>query len=245
MSHSPWSDAGLVGVAARSVALCVLAACAPEGFDSRAADPCVGDASPQSIDAVVDHLNTLPRPVTAPCVVRSLARPLRVEATSDPLSAQPADGPESPRFFFHVEGFRIALVGTGDGARVIEFGEGVDDLHSIKGELPMPITRPVSVDDPHDEIADDRYGTGCAVCHVEQQERPVRGWSSVVIRPEDDSLVDLGGLATDALACARDPDPDDDRCALLIAIFEAGVVHTPFPAHYPTLVELAEAGPFH
>jgi len=225
-------------------ALLIVAACSPERSDPGAADPCDGQAAPQSIDAVVDHLNTLPQPVTAPCVVRSLARPLRVEATSDPLSAQPADGPDSPRFFFHVGDLRIALVATGDGAGVIEFGEATDALHSVKGELPMPITTELSAEDPHDEIADDQYGTGCAVCHVEQEALPGGGWSSIVIRPEDHSLVDLGGLARQAPGCVLEADPDDARCALLVAIFEGEVVHTPFPAAYPTLVELAEAGPF-
>jgi hypothetical protein len=229
---------------AGALALLGFGACAPPPSDSAAADPCAGEAAPQSIDAVVEHLNTLPRPVTAPCVVRSLARPLRVEATADPLSAQPADGPDSPRFFLHVGPVRIAVVGTGDGAKVIEFGEATDDLHTIKGELPMPITTELSAEDPHDEIADAQYGTGCAICHVEQEALPGGGWSSIVIRPEDDSLVDLGGLARDAASCAGDPDPGDDRCALLIAIFEGEVVHTPFPTRYPTLVELAEAGPF-
>ena len=220
------------------------AACAPERPAPQGPDPCVGSATPHSIDAVVAHLNRLPRPVTAPCVVRSLARPLQVEATSDPLSAQPADGPDSPRFFFEMGHFRIALVATGEGANVIEFGEGVDALHSIKGELPLPITAEIAPADPHEQIADARYGTGCAVCHVEQEARPDGGWSSIVIRPEADSLVDLDHLARQVPDCALEDDPEDARCALILAIFEGEVQHAPFPSHYPTLIELAEAGPF-
>ncbi len=222
----------------------LLAACAPDRPRSEGPGPCAGQAAPHSIDAVVDHLNTLPMPITAPCVVRSLARPLQVEATADPLSAQPADGPDSPRFFFSMGHFRIALVATGPGATVIEFGEAVDPLHSIKGELPLPITAEIDPEDPHDQIADPRYGTGCAVCHVEQEALPDGRFSSIVIRPEPDSLVPLDNLARQVPECALDDDPDDARCALLLAIFEGEVQHAPFPSHYPTLLELAEAGPF-
>src|SRR4051794_26926429 len=73
-----------------------------------AADRCVAPAgttsSPQTIADVVELLNAMPKPVSLPCFLSTLARPLEVHATLSVTSAQPAVGKRSPRIFIFLDG---------------------------------------------------------------------------------------------------------------------------------------------
>src|SRR5450432_198125 len=53
--------------------------------------------NPQSIAETITLLNALPKPLSIPCFLESLARPIPVLATFGVLSAQPAVGVRSPR----------------------------------------------------------------------------------------------------------------------------------------------------
>lgn len=221
------------------VLLLGVVACGPASDDTGPVDPCVAaraSEAPQTLEAMVEHLNTLPMPVDAACIVRSLPRPLPTEAIDGLFSAQPSDGVDSPRLFFFLDDLTVSLVPTGPGSQVIEFGQHTDALNTRKGELPLPITAPLDPLAPVHHIEDDRYGTTCAVCHVDQVAHPDGGFTSVAIGPDDDTAVDLWSLQATLDVCG--PAGGPPRCALLEAVFEEEVVHEPFDEDYPTLGEL-------
>ncbi|MEZ4320496.1 MAG: hypothetical protein R3F61_23650 [Myxococcota bacterium] len=191
---------------------------------------------------MVHHLNTLPTPIDAACIVRSLERPLSVEATVNPFSAQPADGTRSPRIFLFSDTLSISLVATGVGADVVELGEATGDVQSLKGELALPIEASVAPSAPHDRIVDPTEGvegTVCRACHDDEApwpDAPGEAFASVAIRPDRDSLLDLDLLAELADGC--DPTVEPERCAFMDALFAGEVEHQPFPERFPTIFEL-------
>jgi len=201
-------------------------------------EACTGEASPGSIAEMVDHINTLPLPVDVPCLLDSLARPLQVELTDNPISAQPADGPDSPRMFFFLGDLTMSIVPSGPGSHVIEFGEDIGGTLSLKGEIEVPVTETLSQDAPYVRIEHEVYGTVCAVCHIEQESHPSGGMASVAIRPTERSLVPLSNLRAVAMDCA--PDTRHGRCGVLVAMFEGSVEHHPFSIDLPTILDLTE-----
>ena len=191
--------------------------------------PREGDARPGDLADFASWIDTLPAPVDAACVVHGLARPLQVEATRSPLSAQPGTR-ESPRLFLFSDDLVISLVPAGVGRDLLELGEVVDASHSIKAELELPIEPPLAEDALFERIRQDD-GSHCAACHTE--ERP--DLASRVIRPEPDTLFELDELHDEAKGCSG----DRDRCDLLRALFAGSVEHHPFDAHFPTFSQLA------
>lgn len=215
-------------------ALFLVVACGPPPDRCLPADGEPRD--PQTIAEVVDLMNDLPQPVTPACLVESLERPLRVEATDSFLSAQPAAGARSPRLFLTTGDVVLSVVPDGDGAELLEFGEKTTHGRSIKGELDMPAWGPIPQSAPFDKVAAEDGGTACALCHGEEAtwDATLGAHDSVAVRPTDDSLVDLAILRDLAEVC--DPLSEPERCAMLSALFDHGeVVHAPFPADYPTL----------
>ncbi len=106
------------GAPVRNVCLVALV-----GFACRAEpDPCAVDGSPTTIDALVGHIDSLPRPVDTACLIRSLERSLQVESSTNPFSAQPALSRNSPRIFLFSGELAISVVPEGIGAEVVEFG---------------------------------------------------------------------------------------------------------------------------
>jgi hypothetical protein len=199
---------------------------------------CAGDADPQTIEQAVAWMAALPPPVDAPCLVAGLRRPLRVEATTGPFSAQPADGEASPRLFFSTGGLRLSLVGSGPGAGVVELGELVDGAHSRKAELPLPVAPGATAQDAFDQIAHPVYGTGCAVCHIDTWDDPRGGQVSIAIRPTPGTEVGIDALSALADGCAQAGAAADARCALITEVVSGEVRPDPSPAAWPTLFEL-------
>src|SRR4051812_3519066 len=76
-----------------------------------------------TIAAAVNRLNALPQPVTAPCFIASLPRPLDVVGTNSVFSAQPASSNQSPRMFVFLPALVASVVPEGDGAGVIELSQ--------------------------------------------------------------------------------------------------------------------------
>ncbi|MCB9674388.1 MAG: hypothetical protein H6737_04680 [Alphaproteobacteria bacterium] len=216
----------------RPLLLLALAGCGPQP------SVCAGDAAPATIDAMVAHLDTLPGPVDAACILASLERPLHVEATTNPFSAQPADGPLSPRLFVFLDTLSLSLVPSGMGSEVVEFGEKIDALHTLKGELHLPVEQPVDPLGPHHRILEGQ-GTVCRICHIEEDPVPVGddvGYASIAIKPDEETVMDLDVLRDVADGCRPIGEP---RCAVLAALFDGDVEHQPFPEAYPTIFDLA------
>jgi hypothetical protein len=197
-------------------------------------DPCALQARPASIDEVLDTLERLPSPVSLECFLVSLQRPLGLELTSDVFSAQPADGPDSPRVFVRNEGLTMSVVPTGEARRLLEFGEHHPSGLTVKAELEFPVALPLAPDAPFERVHTYEDGTSCGVCHGGETEVQDGRYASAPLRPRDSRLVPLDELLRVRASC--DEGGDDERCAMLSALLDHGeVVHDPFPEDYPTL----------
>lgn len=223
----------------RVVALMACVACGADPSSGGAADPCRGDAAPDSLEAFEAHVDTLPSPVTVPCVIRSLARPLRLVGTTDTFSAQPADGVESPRVFVLLDQLTVSVVPTGEGAPLIELGEHVDGRSTRKGELVLPARTPLAPGAVLEQVADPDAGTTCAVCHTEQVPHPNGGWTSVALRPRPAHRVTVSDLRWASQPCWRQDAPA--RCGVIEALLDGDVEDGDFPSTYPTIDDLSGA----
>jgi hypothetical protein len=204
-----------------------LLACAQER------DPCALDAHPASIDEALSTLEELPSPVSLECFLVSLERPLGLELTSDVFSAQPADGPDSPRIFLRNESLTMSVVPSGEASRLLEFGEHHPSGLTVKAELEFPVELPLDPVAPFERVHTYEDGTSCGVCHGGETLVESGRYASAPLRPRDSRLVPLESLqrARDACGSSR-----EERCAMLSALLDHGeVVHDPFPSEYATL----------
>ena len=89
---------------------------------------------PQNINDVILLLNSMPKPVTMPCYLQVLKRPLRANATASILSVQPAADENNPRIFlFSGPSLIQSFVPMESSSKAIEFSFLLDDVTSIKG----------------------------------------------------------------------------------------------------------------
>lgn len=200
-----------------------------------AADPCSIGGAPTSIDGLVVHLEALPEPIDPVCLVRSLERPLQLEATSNSGSAQPAAGEERPRLFLTSGALTLSLGTVGYGLERVEFSEDLGEGFTRKGELVFPITAPIDGAAMYDHLLlEEGEGSTCQVCHPQETIHPEGGFVSVGLRTDDRFAVSLDALGQVAADCNR-PGPE---CDLLRAVFEDEVVHQPLSTEWATLDEL-------
>jgi hypothetical protein len=188
-------------------------------------------SSPRSIAEVVDWLNALAKPVSLPCFLETLARPLELYASESLFSAQPAVGRRSPRIFLFAEPLTMTIAAAGAGRHLLEFGERRSDTTSLKGEIPFPVTAELREEDPFehlisDLVPSDSVFTTCSACH--DGERPdeaitfARAFVSQALRPLPAERVSLNELNAEARTCDFDAEPE--RCAMLSALFSQGDV---------------------
>lgn len=194
--------------------------------------------SPKTIRQAIDLINKLDKPVRLSCYIAALKRPLKVSLTSSRLSAQPADGEDSPRIFIHNERLISSVVPSGRGADLLEFSELINNQESIKAELEFPIESEISYAKAFDRI---NIGgqTTCSACH--NQERLAKdiedyeAYISVAIRPT--SKVTVTEFKTWYHSCELQQFRDE-RCDLIIALFSNGeLLDGAFPAEMPTFIE--------
>lgn len=195
---------------------------------------------PTSIVEIVDHLNTLPKPVGLPCLLRSLPRPLALHATRSTLSAQPSVGLRSPRIFVLYERLTMSIALDGMGKNLLEFGEHRPQARSLKAEIEFPVAEELSHGAPFQRVLyKDTQQTGCAFCHAaESRDESIDfapGYDSVALRPVDrQETISVAALATLRAECDSEAEPL--RCAMLDSLFARGMpVDQAFPADYATL----------
>lgn len=227
--------------------------------DPRCVAPEGVSTAPHSIADVVTLLNALPKPVTVPCFVASLARPLSLHAVNSPFSAQPAQGRRSPRIFLFFPGLIMSIVPSGPGAHLLEFGETRPDAQSLKAELEFPIEGQLDEPSPYHRVYFSETLTTCGFCHQNERRDESIGsplaMISPALRPRPEQRVLLDELAAQVALCdsgavagapaSEIPNvPTDagadagvteaERCEMLHAIFDqqpAPVEHE-FPTTY-------------
>jgi hypothetical protein len=192
---------------------------------------------PTNIEQTRLLVNALPKPLSLPCFVESLARPLRLFASRSLLSAQPATGVRSPRLFLFVGANVMTIVPEGDGAHLLELGEQRPDFRSLKAEIAFPVTAELPPDAPFSRAMFNDQVTGCAFCHAFEEQDPsidyARAFVSEALRPLDGERVAIESVRAEHARCDATREPE--RCALLRALFAWGPTEEqPFPAEMPT-----------
>jgi len=234
------ATAGTAGAAGTAGTATGTAGTAGAAGASACRPPAGVSGSPRTIEEAVTLLNALPKPTSVACFLESLDRPIEVFATSNIISAQPAFSPGSPRIFLRRDRLVLSVVPEGEASRLVEFSYLLEDsARSIKAELSMPLTEPVTRAAPYDRvIATERTGqpraeTVCRGCHAAEERVQnidfAIAYSSVALRPNPNSQVSLEGLAQAQRAC--DPLAQPERCAILTGLFAHGpVVQAEFPS---------------
>lgn len=217
--------------------LSLIAACAsPDGDGAPAEEQrCPPPAeAPRSIDAVVQALNTMPKPIELPCLLESLPRPLSVHASTSTLSLQPSFDRGSPRIFIFSDPLILSVVPEGDGQPLLEMSELRAEGRSIKAELEFPVLAKLTQAAPFEQVMFTENSTTCGLCHggetlVESNFALV--YESQALRPLPEQRVPLEELRHAAAGCKpTDPWP---RCAMLTGLFDHGeVVQREFPESF-------------
>lgn len=189
--------------------------------------------SPKSVAEVVELLNALPKPLSLPCFLESLARPLWLRAANSEFSAQPAVGARSPRIFLFNDPLIMSVVPAGPGAQLLELGERRSPVTSLKAELEFPITEPLDAEAPYRRLAFNESLTVCGACHQGEKLAADVGlplaFISQALRPVANQHVPLSKLMAELDACDAREEPE--RCALLGALL--GVTPAPLEGDFP------------
>ncbi len=195
---------------------------APEALRACAGHP----VSVSSVAAVVDALNALPKPVSVPCFVASLERPLSLVASRSFNSAQPAFTSKNPRLFLLGKALVISVVPDGVGAPLIEMGQWVTATRTLKAEILLPFDGALSHDAPFSRVKYSAASTSCAFCHRNETADAVvdGGFVSDAFRPTEDSLVSLANLRAEHDACTDAGFDGGTRCEYFHALFDFGAV---------------------
>jgi hypothetical protein len=224
-----WAVLGLVACGAPSDGAAAADDADPANEPETSGGPCTlpDQASPRTVLEVVDRVNALPRPVTLPCFIESLARPLEVNATESILSAQPAVGERSPRAFIFADPLIMSIAFDGEGSSLLELGEvRSGGTRSLKAEIEFPVTAELSREAPFERVLFLETITSCGACHDDEEPAPdvtfTLAFDSRALRPVPEERVSLDFLMQERESCdsAREP----ARCALLDAVFGAGTV---------------------
>lgn len=196
---------------------------------SRCAPPAGVSAAPTTIGEAVALMNALPRPTTLSCFIESLSRPLEVYFTKSQLSAQPADGEESPRTFIVNGSLFMSSVPGGFAQQTLELGFRTTSERAIRAEVVFPLRAPVTAATLADHIALTERFTFCSNCHVREAKVTddflgERAFESDVIEPDPDNEVPLEQVR--ALASSCESLDTSERCVRLRALFDHGALRT-------------------
>lgn len=216
-------------------------ACAPDEEAGEDAEPVVqpdvgwplprtceappGLGRPATIEELVALVDALPRPISLPCLLESLDRPLAVYATTSTAGAQPASGPENPRIFVLEGDLAMSLVLEGEHAATLELGYAIGERRSIKAELAFPVEGMLAPSAPYEQVQLGE-GTSCGLCHGGETRVSeidfASAWASDMFQDEPDQALSLAFLRQSAIDCDHEAQPE--RCGMLDAIFGHGDV---------------------
>jgi hypothetical protein len=182
-------------------------------------------------------INSLPKPVTIPCLIESLDRPLKIFATVSTTSLQLSTSPSDPRLFIFYPPLTISVTSDGPGADLVEASVlQPGNKRSLKGELRFPVSETIASSRPYERIRKDS-GTTCGFfCHTAEVRDPkisfAEAFVSRAIRPSSDLEVSLESLRRLKSECR--PATHRSRCELLQALLAHGqVLRQDFPEEMP------------
>lgn len=212
------------------------AALAPEGL----CDTPPGLGTPNTAAEVIALMNALPDPVTVPCFVQALDRPLHIVATKGRLSAQPAIDAQNPRIFIFSGNLILSVVPAGFGRDLLELAEYYSATESLKGEVRTPAAHPIDLESMYGHLRYSSAVTVCGFCHRNERLATDVGHPNAMIseafRPRFEELIPLDDLRAEHAAC--DPDEAPERCAIFSAVFDHGPVkHRDFDADLATFLK--------
>jgi hypothetical protein len=230
----------------------VLPACASGGSDpspGNAACPALPpgvSGSPMTIADAVGMANALVEqsaaPLTIPCLLSRLDRPLTLLGCDSEFSLQPSDGRRSPRMFAIFGPTKLVMSVSPGGAAQdrIELAEyPTTPLRSIKAEMAFPMTAPVPLAEPYDRIRNGN-GTVCGGCHHDEAPAPevtvTNAFESGVFKPRPEDIVPLPEIEEQRRTC--DPKQEPYRCAMFDALLDHGAIAPgALPADAPTIFD--------
>jgi hypothetical protein len=244
-----------LGVSA-ALASALLAGCAAGGGEvpaevdatTQAACPSLPpgiSGSPLTIADAVAMANALvdqgAAPLTIPCFVSRLDRPLTALGVDGEFSLQPGDGRRSPRMFaiLGATNLVVSFAPAGSASDRVELAEYPTPLRSIKAEMAFPMTAKVSPAEPYDRIRTGD-GTVCGGCHRYEVQAPqvtvTKAFESGVFKARPEEVVPVPEMQTQERSC--DPKQEPYRCAMFQALFEHGaVLQGELPADAPTIYD--------
>lgn len=184
-----------------------------------------GTADPRTIEQLLVLINSLPKPLDISCLVKTLKRPLFVNATSSTMSVQPANGITDPRIFIVKGNLIMAIVPSGSGSKILEMSELTSSTRSFKGEITLPVRTTLSKSDVFARTITSNQ-TSCSGCHFGERKEVVNGqevFTSSALRPSPSKDMTLDKLQHENYLCNFNKD-SSARCALYKAIFSYGEV---------------------
>jgi hypothetical protein len=186
-----------------------------------------------SIDDAIATIDRLPLPVTLPCFLASIERPLGLELTSDVFNTQPAEGYRSPRILVRLPRVTLTVVPVREGKHLLELGEDHPSGLTVKADLHFPIASELDPQEPFVRTLayPGASETGCHVCHFEEIALDDGRFANTQLRPPDEMIVPLDVLRDEHAACDRREDPY--RCRMFSALLDHGDV---FESRFPETV---------
>lgn len=185
-------------------------------------------------------INSLPKPVSIPCLLTALPRPLKLTGTKSRLSVQPSFDADNPRVFIFLKDLILAVSPKGELSDAVELSELYNNRYSVKGEIKFPVKEPLAEDYATTAVqrTDDTgkiIGTRCAGCHMEENVSTSvpGGYLSKALRPFDYQVTTREKLTTIIENCKGN---NEYRCIFFQSLTgPEGLSEAIFPADMPTL----------
>ena len=178
----------------------------------------------ESIADAIARLNAIiDRGGDGACFVATLPRPLPVVATLNPTSAQPAGGRGAPRLLLMLPKLVVTAVPEGAGSKVLEFGQWTGTTTTIKGEVRLPVTAPLTADAAYLHILDGNDRTTCGTCHGAEEPHPTiaNAFVSKALKPANEvTVTELEELHTLCITTGL----ESPRCNFIHALFDFGEI---------------------
>lgn len=202
------------------------------------------DITITDVQSVVDWINAMEKPLTLPCFIESLPRPLKIQSAFSEFSAQPSPDYSSPRIFLFFDQLILTVAVDQNFAEfphpLLEMSYLVDEANLIttKAELKFPVVDTLSPASPYMGLSFNDRISQCSFCHPRESVRDrideVPIYQSSILKPTLPLSIDR--LYSANINCERDKQAH--RCAMLSSIVDHGELRPhAFPAGAPTIFD--------